>query len=180
MLLFFWGLVRVTMAQGVALTVDGPQARYLGKVMRIAAGDAVVLDAGTTMLELAKCLTHLPLRVITVDLHIALFLSEFRQIEVTIVGGRIDDSSQSCIGEHGRRLLRNIRPDDEELSKMMSEDVRHAFEEDRAVLNQVQIGMTSKTSPHIDLSIDAGQLRFRRQLEAMIAEERMVDEKMRA
>ena len=76
--------------------------------------------------------------------------------------------------------LRNIRPDDEELSKMMSEDVRHAFEEDRAVLNQVQIGMTSKTSPHIDLSIDAGQLRFRRQLEAMIAEERMVDEKMQA
>ena len=50
----------------------------------------------------------------------------------------------------------------------------------RAVLNEVQIGMTTKTSPHIDLSIDAGQLRFRRQLEAMIAEERMVDEKMRA
>ena len=48
------------------------------------------------------------------------------------------------------------------------------------MLNQVQIGMTSKTSPHIDLSIDAGQLRFRRQLEAMIAEERMVDEKMQA
>jgi DeoR/GlpR family transcriptional regulator of sugar metabolism len=28
----------------------------------VRAGDAVVLDAGTTMLELAKCLTHLPLR----------------------------------------------------------------------------------------------------------------------
>ncbi|MEI2627215.1 DeoR/GlpR family DNA-binding transcription regulator [Erwinia aphidicola] len=74
-------------------------------------GDAVVLDAGTTMLELARQLTHLPLRVITADLHIALFLSEFKQIEVTIIGGRIDDSSQSCIGEHGRRLLRNIYPD---------------------------------------------------------------------
>ncbi|HAT1645357.1 TPA: DeoR/GlpR transcriptional regulator [Raoultella planticola] len=74
-------------------------------------GDAVVLDAGTTMLELAKCLTHLPLRVITVDLHIALFLSEFRQIEVTIVGGRIDDSSQSCIGEFGRKMLRSVYPD---------------------------------------------------------------------
>ncbi len=74
------------------------------------AGDAVVLDAGTTMMELAKCLTHLPLRVITVDLHIALFLAEFRQIEVTIVGGRIDDSSQSCIGEHGRKLLRSVYP----------------------------------------------------------------------
>ncbi len=45
------------------------------------AGDAVVLDAGTTMMELAKCLTHLPLRVITVDsAYIALFLAEFRQI----------------------------------------------------------------------------------------------------
>jgi DeoR/GlpR family transcriptional regulator of sugar metabolism len=53
----------------------------------------------------------LPLRVITSDLHIALFLSEFKQIEVTIIGGRIDDSSQSCIGEHGRRLLQNVWPD---------------------------------------------------------------------
>ncbi len=84
-------------------------ARFAASIVQ--AGDAVVLDAGTTMLELAKCLTHLPLRVITVDLHIALFLSEFRQIEVTIVGGRIDDSSQSCIGEFGRKMLRSVYPD---------------------------------------------------------------------
>lgn len=74
-------------------------------------GDAVVLDAGTTMLELARHLTHLPLRVITSDLHIALFLSGFKQIEVTIIGGRIDESSQSCIGDHGRHLLHNLYPD---------------------------------------------------------------------
>ncbi len=74
--------------------------------------------------------------------------------------------------------LRNIRPDDAALSQMMSEDVQHAFEEDRAVLNAVQAGMAAKTSPHIDLPIDAGQLRFRRQLEAMIAEETLVDAKM--
>ncbi|WP_132729878.1 DeoR/GlpR family DNA-binding transcription regulator [Raoultella sp. BIGb0138] len=77
----------------------------------IKAGDSVVLDAGTTMLELARNLTSLPLRVITSDLRIALFLSEFKQIEVTIIGGRIDDSSQSCIGDHGRKLLRGIYPD---------------------------------------------------------------------
>ena len=76
--------------------------------------------------------------------------------------------------------LRNVRPQDAELSKMMAHDVRAAFSEDKAVLEEVQVGMTHKTSPHIDLSIDAGQLRFRRQLEAMIAEEQMVDEKMRA
>ncbi|MEN0579546.1 DeoR/GlpR family DNA-binding transcription regulator [Phytobacter palmae] len=77
----------------------------------VKAGDAIVLDAGTTMLELARQLTHLPLRVITSDLHIALFLSEFKQIEVTIIGGRIDDTSQSCIGDHGRKLLQGIWPD---------------------------------------------------------------------
>ncbi|BBR58878.1 MULTISPECIES: DeoR/GlpR family DNA-binding transcription regulator [unclassified Klebsiella] len=74
-------------------------------------GDSLVLDAGTTMIELARQITHLPLRVITSDLHIALFLAEFKQIEVTIIGGRIDDSSQSCIGEHGRQLLQNVWPD---------------------------------------------------------------------
>jgi hypothetical protein len=60
----------------------------------------------------------------------------------------------------------------------MTEDVQHAFEEDRAALNEVQIGMSEKTTPHIDLPIDGGQLRFRRQLEAIIAEEAMVDERM--
>lgn len=77
----------------------------------VSSGDSIVLDAGTTALELARSLVHLPLRVFTADLHIALFLSEFRQIEVTIIGGRIDDSSQSCVGEHGRSLLRAIHPD---------------------------------------------------------------------
>ena len=74
--------------------------------------------------------------------------------------------------------LRNIRPDDEALSKMMTQGVQHAFEEDRAVLNAVQIGMANKTSPHIDLPIDGGQLRFRRQLQAMINEEQQVDRQM--
>ncbi len=70
---------------------------------------------------------------------------------------------------------RNLRPDDDALSRMMSEDVRHAFEEDRQVLNEVQIGMATRTTPHIDLPIDGGQLRFRRQLEVMIEQERVAD-----
>lgn len=74
--------------------------------------------------------------------------------------------------------LRNIRPDDAALNQMMTEDVQHAFEEDRAVLNEVQKGMDTKNSPHIDLPIDGGQLRFRRQLQAMINEEAQVDAQM--
>ena len=38
--------------------------------------------------------------------------------------------------------------------------------------------MANKTSPHIDLPIDAGQLRYRRQLQAMINEEEQVDKQM--
>lgn len=74
--------------------------------------------------------------------------------------------------------LRNIRPDDAELSALMSKDVKDAFEEDRAVLNLVQQGMANKRTPHIDLPIDGGQLRFRRQLQAMINEEQQVDRQM--
>ena len=36
----------------------------------------------------------------------------------------------------------------------------------------------NKKSPHIDLPIDGGQLRFRRQLQAMINEETQVDKQM--
>lgn len=72
--------------------------------------------------------------------------------------------------------LRNIRPDDAALSEMMSEDVRQAFEEDRVVLNAVQKGMDDKRSAHIDLPIDGGPLRFRRQLAAMIAQEAKLDQ----
>lgn len=90
---------------GEKLAIAQTAARF------VQAGDTVVLDAGTTMFELARQLTHLRIRVITADLRIALFLCEFKQIEVTIIGGRIDETSQSCIGEHGRRLLRNIYPD---------------------------------------------------------------------
>ncbi len=77
----------------------------------VKAGDSVVLDAGTTSMALVRNLIHLPLRVITVDLHIALYLSEYKQIEVIIAGGTVDHSSQSTIGEHGRQLLRSINPD---------------------------------------------------------------------
>ena len=61
---------------------------------------------------------------------------------------------------------------------MMSEDVQHSLEEDRNVLNAVRKGMSHKSSPHIDLTIDGGQLRFRRKLQAMVNEEHEVDQQL--
>lgn len=84
-------------------------AEYVSSL--IMPGSSIVLDAGTTTLCLAKKLAHMPLRVITTNLHIALLLSEYKQIEVIITGGRVDNSSQSCIGSYGVNLLSNIYPD---------------------------------------------------------------------
>lgn len=69
--------------------------------------------------------------------------------------------------------LRNIRPEDPALSQLMTEDVQHAFEEDRVVLNAVQVGQDEKKAPNIDLAIDSGQLHYRRELARMIERESM-------
>lgn len=84
-------------------------AEYAASLIK--AGDSVVLDAGTTTLCIAKRVTHIPLRVITTDLHISLLLSEYKQIEVIMTGGRIDTSSQSCIGGQSLAFLQTINPD---------------------------------------------------------------------
>ena len=50
-------------------------------------GDSIVLDAGTTTIEIARNLIDIPLRVITNDLHIGLLLADYQQIEVSVTGG---------------------------------------------------------------------------------------------
>jgi vanillate O-demethylase monooxygenase subunit len=68
--------------------------------------------------------------------------------------------------------MRNFSPDDAEVSRQFSEDVRHAFEEDRAVLEAVQTGL-EKSPSTLDLPLDSGPLRFRRKLQQLIdAEQR--------
>ncbi len=61
-------------------------------------GDSIVLDAGTTTLEIAKNLQAENLTVITPDLHIGLFLTTMGRYRVIMIGGPVDNKSQSCIG----------------------------------------------------------------------------------
>ena len=72
------------------------------------------------------------------------------------------------VDEHTTRYhwfqMRNFAPDDAEVSRQFAVSVRAAFEEDRRVLEAVQIGMDEQTSPHINLKIDAGPMQFRRRL----------------
>ncbi len=73
---------------------------------------AIFLDAGTTNFELAKQLVNRPdVTVITTDLHIAFFLSEMDNNHIIMVGGNIDNCSQSVIGDYCTYLFNNIIPD---------------------------------------------------------------------
>ena len=67
--------------------------------------------------------------------------------------------------------IRNIKSDDAELSKIMSEGVKSAFEEDRIILSALQKGMNERPDGNINLRSDAGGFKFRRRLRALILEE---------
>jgi vanillate O-demethylase monooxygenase subunit len=67
--------------------------------------------------------------------------------------------------------LRNFAPDDASVSEEFTLDVKHAFEEDRVILNAVQIGMDTSPTPTIDLKNDLASFRFRQTLARMIAAE---------
>ena len=66
---------------------------------------------------------------------------------------------------------RNTDPNDPEITARIAAGARAAFEEDRLVLEAVHCGMANKTTPHINLALDAGSLRFRRELQALIERE---------
>ena len=67
--------------------------------------------------------------------------------------------------------MRNFAPDDAEISAQFAASVRGAFDEDRAVLTAVHKGMADKRTPNLDLKIDVGPMRFRRNLAKRIEAE---------
>ncbi len=67
--------------------------------------------------------------------------------------------------------MRNFAPGDADVSQRFATSVRAAFEEDRVILQAVHQGMAHKTTPNLDLRIDAGPLRFRRRLAQLIEAE---------
>lgn len=73
-------------------------------------GSSVLLDAGTTTIQIARNILHKKLRVITSDLNIGLTLSGHDNIDVSIIGGTLDSSSQSCIGDAARGAIAKLHP----------------------------------------------------------------------
>jgi phenylpropionate dioxygenase-like ring-hydroxylating dioxygenase large terminal subunit len=71
--------------------------------------------------------------------------------------------------------MRNIAPDDAEVSRRFAASVRGAFEEDKVILQASQRGITESTTPNINLRTDSGGIRFRHRLNQLIDAERSSD-----
>lgn len=62
-------------------------------------GDVIYLDAGTTILEIARHLTTIPdITVVTNDFVIAAFLSQESLCRLFHTGGEVERENQSCVG----------------------------------------------------------------------------------
>ena len=76
---------------------------------RVANGDVVVLDSGTTTLLLAKELrSKRDLTVVTTDLKIALELTDVPGFEVICVGGTVRPRSYNTLGTFAERMLHEL------------------------------------------------------------------------
>jgi DeoR/GlpR family transcriptional regulator of sugar metabolism len=81
-------------------------------VTLIEEGFTVILDAGTTNMEIARLLTDFKkLKVITTDLMIAAFLSQHKGVEVYCTGGLIQGITGACSGAQAREFLQSIYAD---------------------------------------------------------------------
>ena len=75
-------------------------------------GDTILLDTGTTTVELARRLDATGrLTVVTNDLEIARVLEEVRGIEVVLLGGMLRKGYHCTVGPAGLRLIEQLRVD---------------------------------------------------------------------
>ena len=72
-------------------------------------GDTIIIDSGTTTMEVARNLAHVKdLTVITNALNIAIQLAKFKTINVIVPGGMVRNESQSLVGSHSTDNFRNL------------------------------------------------------------------------
>lgn len=75
-------------------------------------GDTIVLDTGTTTLELARCLNQRKnVTVVTNDIVIAQVLEDMESANVIFMGGLLRKGFHCTIGVHGRAIMEGLTVD---------------------------------------------------------------------
>lgn len=74
-------------------------------------GDTIIIDSGTTTLEIAKRIRAKDVTLITNSIDIASELSKNKDIEVIVTGGALRVSTRAMVGSITESVLRNFRVD---------------------------------------------------------------------
>lgn len=91
---------------------QGEKAR-IGKIAAglVRDGESILIDSGTTTLELAKNIQAKNIIAITNSVDVAQILSEKEQVEVILTGGSFRNNTRSMVGPICDQTLRQFRPD---------------------------------------------------------------------
>lgn len=91
---------------GGKAVVGAPAARL------VASGQVVAIGGGTTALELAQRLpSELSATVVTTSPDVALALRDLDGVDVIVLGGRLDRTSQTLVGPETIAQINTLRPD---------------------------------------------------------------------
>ncbi|GGE22574.1 DeoR family transcriptional regulator [Aureimonas endophytica] len=116
---------------------------------RIRPGSALFLDAGTTVLQLARRirLEPMPLAIFTNGLAIAEALMGARDLKVTLIGGRVRPENASTVGPAAMEAVARLGLDQLFLGTgAVAEDgCLYGLDEDEAHLNALMIARASET-----------------------------------
>jgi DeoR family transcriptional regulator, fructose operon transcriptional repressor len=77
-------------------------------IARIRDGDAILLDGGTTTLEVARLLVGRPLRIVTNSLPVANLFASDRESDLVMLGGYVYPRTGVALGEQTVRMLADV------------------------------------------------------------------------
>jgi DeoR family fructose operon transcriptional repressor len=105
------GEVRAMPALEDRQATAAPEKRAIGRTTAalIDDGDTILLDGGTTTLEVARALLGRPVQVVTNSLPIANLLSSGKQSDVILIGGYVSPRTGVAMGPLAIEMMRTIR-----------------------------------------------------------------------
>lgn len=92
-------------------TAQAPEKRAIGTTAAalVADGDTVLLDGGTTTLEVARALAGRPLQIVTNSLPIAVLIAASKETDLILIGGYVYPRTGVAMGPLAVQSLQGIR-----------------------------------------------------------------------
>lgn len=106
----------ISVQSGFELSFQEKEVRFLAEKQQIAAvaaglvndGETILLDSGTTTLEIARLLCGKPITVATNSMDIARVFSEDDKVETLVLGGTLRKNTRSLVGYITNDTLRRM------------------------------------------------------------------------